>query len=113
VEVERLMRLSGVVKASAVAEPEAGLADAYPRIRQEVAEAVGDEYVAELDRLFPPELSTAGRPWGVQAAEAKSRMAQLGGWLDGMVDAAVLGQRIQAEAEAKARQTGFTAPPDS
>ena len=105
--LEQIMRLSGVVKASAAAEPEAGLVDAYPRIRQEVVDAMGNDHAAELDRLFPPELSTAGQPWGKQAAEVKTRMAQMGGWLDGMIESALVGQRIKAEAEAKARQVGF------
>jgi hypothetical protein len=110
-DLERVMRLKGAVEASAGVPTAAGggqgLVDSYPRIRREVAEAVGAGYAEEVERLFPESLQTEGRPWGAQAEEVKALMAQMAGWLDGMIEAAILERRIQAEAEAKARKTGF------
>jgi hypothetical protein len=64
-------------------------------------------FAEELGRLFPADLATKGRPWGAQAEEVKTLLAQMADWLDSMIEAAILDRRIQAEAEAKAKQTGF------
>ncbi len=102
-DVERLMRLKGTVQATQAESAPAGgqgLIAAYSRIRIEVAEAVGAELADELARLFPAELATSGRPWKAQAEEAETLLAQIAGWLDGIIEAAVA-------AEEKAKQTGF------
>jgi hypothetical protein len=106
-DVERLMRLKGTVEASKEAPLGPGLVASFGRIRAEVSEAVGPAYAQELNRLFPEELKTTGQPWGAQATEAQTLLGQMAGWLDGMIEAAILDRRIQADADAKARQTGF------
>jgi hypothetical protein len=112
--VEQLLRLKGVLKASAGIELQegareggSGLVAAYPRIRAEVIAAVGAKHTAEFERLFPSDLKTTGRPWGTQAEEVKLYFAQMAGWIDGMIESAILDQRIQAEAEAKMKRVGF------
>jgi hypothetical protein len=110
VDVERLMRLKGTVQAAqatTAATGGEGLIASYPRIHAEVADAVGPDFAEELGRLFPTDLATKGQPWIAQAEEVKSLLAQIAGWLDGMIEAAILDRRIQAEAQAKAKQTGF------
>lgn len=84
-----------------------GLVASYTRIRGEVADAVGAQHEEELGRLFPVELETQGRPWGWQEQEVKTLLVQLAGWIDGIIESEILDQRIQAEAEAKAKQIGF------
>jgi hypothetical protein len=111
VDVDFQMRMKGALEAAAAmptGRPGQGHAEAYPRIRAEVAAAIGANTLAdELDRLFPAELSTAGRPFGAQGEEAIVLMNQLAGWLGGLIDAAVLDRRIRAEAEERAKQPGF------
>ena len=43
----------------------------------------------------------------MQAGEVKLYLAQMAGWIDGMIESAILDQRIQAEAEAKVKRVGF------
>jgi hypothetical protein len=109
-DVDRLLRLKGTVQAS-VAAPDTtggqGLVASYGRIRSEVVAALGTQYEDGLSRLFPGELATSGRPWGQQELEVKTLLTQLAGWIDGVIEGQILNQRIQAEAEAKARTTGF------
>jgi hypothetical protein len=114
VNVEQLLRLKGTLEASQGIDLREGgkgggrgLVSAYPRIRAEVIEAVGDEHRAEFERLFPPELSTDGQPWGAQAGEVRLYVTQMAGWIGGIIDSALLDKRIQAEAEAKAKSVGF------
>lgn len=110
-DVGFLLRIKGTLEAATVqslGRPEQGQAASYPRLRSEVAAALDDGSLRdELDRLFPEELSSKGRPWGVQAGEAVVLMNQLAGWLGGLIEAAVLDQRIQAEAKERAKRTGF------
>ncbi|KKL15011.1 hypothetical protein LCGC14_2509880, partial [marine sediment metagenome] len=89
-DVERLMRLKGTVQATQAESGPAsgqGLIAAYPRIREEVCEAVGAELTDELARLFPAELATSGRPWKAQAEEVETLLAQIAGWLGGIIEA--------------------------
>src|SRR4051812_30006783 len=79
--------------AGATDRPGEGHAQAYPRVREQVAHAVDSSLIDELDQLFPPTLTTAGRPWGVQAQEAMALMTQLAGGLAGIIEGAVLDQR--------------------
>lgn len=108
--VDQLLRLKGTLEASegvALQEGGMGLVAAYPRIRAEVIDAVDEEQRAEFERLFPSELSTDGQPWGAQAGEVKLYVAQMAGWIGGVIESAILDRRIQAEAEAKAKRVGF------
>lgn len=109
-DIDQLMRLKGMLEGSANIDPMMGgegLVASYPRIREDVASAIDEADRAELERLFPAELSTAGKPWGAQAGEVKLYLSQMAGWIKGMIDAAVLDRQIQADAEAKAKRVGF------
>ena len=113
-DVDALFRLKGVVEASTqqpTGRPEQGHVASYPRIRSEVRAAIGSELHDEFDRLFPEQLATHGRPWGVQVPQAIGLITQMAGWLGGTIEAAILQQRIQADAAEKAklaeRRTGF------
>jgi hypothetical protein len=110
-DVSFLLRMKGLLESSAAqprGRPGQGHAQAYPRIRAEVEAGLQDEALRdELDRLFPAELASAQRPWGAQGEEAIVLMNQLAGWLGGLIDAAVLNQRIQAEAEERAKRPGY------
>lgn len=111
-DVDFLLRMKGVLDASmSESKPLSGQAQAesYLRIRGEVASSLGEDTSlrAEVERLFPSELSSSGRPWGVQGAEAVVLMSQLAGWLSGLIEASILDRRIRAEAEERAKRTGF------
>lgn len=109
-DVEYLLRLKGTLEGSRDTPAQTGgqgLVGSYARVRSEVLDAVATEHRAEFDRLFPVELETTGRPWGTQAEEVKLRFGQMAGWLDGMINGALLDRRIRAEAEAKAKKVGF------
>ena len=79
----------------------------YPRLRAEVLAAVGEEHATEFQRLFPVELATEGQPWGTRAGEVKLYVSQIAGWLDGMIEAAMMERQIQADADARAKRVGF------
>jgi hypothetical protein len=107
-DVGRLLRLKGTIEAHQPGErPGQGEVQAYMRERDEVVAAVDDSLRDELDRLFPTELATAGQPWGAQAQEAVMLMNRLAGWVGGLIEEAILQQRIEAEARERAKQTGF------
>jgi hypothetical protein len=57
----------------------------------------------EFARIFPDALDTTGRAWPHQGHEAKTLMAEMAGWLGGVVEGQVLERRIQGDAEARAR----------
>jgi hypothetical protein len=84
-EAGRLRRLKGTLEASLGADPSADLVASYSRIRDELIDALGDEYIAELERLFPGKLASDGQPWGTQSDEVKLRFAQMAGWLAGVL----------------------------
>ena len=112
-DVAQLLRVKGLVESSLevpdASRPWQAHAEAYPRVRAQVVSAVaGQGLEEELDALFPHELSSKGQPWAKQGAEAAVLLRQLAGWVGGAIEAAVLEQRIQAEAEARAKRTGFT-----
>lgn len=107
VELEQLLRLRGHVEASATEDPAEsarGLVAAYPRIRADVVAAVGADDQAEFERLFPSELKSKGQPPMVQAGEAQLYLSQMVGWLDGLIEGALLDRR---KAEAEAKRIGF------
>jgi len=88
-DVGRLLRLKGTLEAHQLAgRPGRGEVDAYRSVRAEVASAVDDALLPEFDRLFPTELASAGRPWGVQAQEAVMYMNRLAGWIGGLIEVA-------------------------
>jgi len=96
VDVGRLRRLRGMMEASAASVPNPGLVDSYTRIRDDLLDAVGEKHGGEVERLFPAELASDGRPWAVQSAEVQTHFAQMAGWLGGIIDEARPGPQIQA-----------------
>lgn len=82
IDANRLRRLVGMMEASASAPPSKGLVDSYTRIRAEMISALNEDFVDEVERLFPSELSTSGQPWGAQVAEVQAHFAQMSGWLN-------------------------------
>lgn len=111
-DVGTLFRLKGVVEAAAQ-QPTGNLSEAhifsYRRVRTEVRMAIDPPHGDEFDRLFPEDAAAwdGGGPYGSAATEAIVLMNQMAGWLDGIIQAAVLDQRIRVEAEEKAKRTGF------
>jgi hypothetical protein len=100
--VEKLMSLKAIVGADGVGGQD--LVASYARVRAELAGAIGAEDREEFDRLFPVELTTAGKPWKAQEEEVKTRFAQMERWLAGRVEAAVAHKQIEAQA---AKKVGF------
>ena len=109
-EVDFLLRIRSALEAATAqpsGRPGQPHAKAYPRLRAEVEQALTDDLRDEFERLFPSSLETTGQPWGKQGEEAIVLMTQLAGWLNGLVEAAILDRRIRAEAEERAKRTGF------
>jgi hypothetical protein len=105
--VEHLLRIKGTVDAAAGANPREGgegLIAAYPRLRAEVVDVIDDQHRIEFDRLFPATITPDGGAWVAEAEEVKLTLALIGGWLDGIVNGALLDRRIVAEAQAKAAE---------
>jgi hypothetical protein len=90
----RLKRLKGALAASAEASPSADLVASYARIRTELIDTLGDDYTAELERLFPSDLASEGKTWGRQSDEVKLRFAQMVGWLDGVLESMSVSPQI-------------------
>ena len=110
-DVGHLLRLKGIIEGSERADITRGgegLIASYERVRQQVFEALEPGLTDEFEELFPAELRTTGQPWGAQAGEVKILFGQLAGWIGGIIETALLERRIQAEAEAKAKQIGFS-----
>jgi hypothetical protein len=110
-DVDFLLRMKGALDAVTAEDSgrQQGYAEVYSRIRQEVAFGVDGlpGLQAEFDRLFPASVSAEGRTGGPQDREAIVLMQQLAGWLGGVIDASILERRIRAEAEERAKRTGF------
>ena len=119
-DLRLLYRLKGTLEGTAAHENGdrlgSGYVTAWPRLRREVVDAVPD-HRAELDRLFPERLSTEDQPGEPQSEESIMLMAQLAGWLGGVIAEAEAQQRLRAElAEASKPPMGFGAgpqPPDA
>jgi hypothetical protein len=60
----------------------------YRRIRAELIDTLGGEKTDELERLFPEQLESHGRPWGWQGDEVKLRFGQMAGWIEDILDSA-------------------------
>ena len=108
-----LYRLKGTLEGTAAHENGdrlgSGYVTAWPRLRREVVNAVPDRR-AELDRLFPEQLSTEHQPGKPQSEESIMLMAQLAGWLGGVIAEAEVKQRLEAQlAEASKPPMGFGA----
>jgi hypothetical protein len=106
------------------------LTESYGQLRIEVLGLVsGTDEEEEFDRIFPdiptadvPNMRLAGNSGKQQHANLESEalratalLAQLAGWVEGLIDEQLLERRIHAEAEAKARleakpRTGFRVP---
>ena len=102
------------------------LARAYMNLRSEMLLILQPQELADLraefDRLFPvvdapppytpvlPETTAAGLSEAMTSARVG--LAQLQGWIQGLIDELTLEKRLQLEAEAKAKRapTGFTPP---
>ncbi len=126
-DIGRLLRLKNMVDTAATSvEPNAGsaraLTDSYVRLREEVREMIADsELKHEFHRVFPgiaiqeaPNPSLAGglaleddARLNAEAQRARALLGQLAGWVQGLIDEQTLEKRLQLEAEAKARKTGF------
>jgi hypothetical protein len=128
--VGKLLRLQGMVTAAASTEAArdsaAALVHAYNGLQDELrASLESDETMdlaEEFDRLFPP-LAEPGEFSPVLAVESHARLAaaaeegrtrlvQMGGWIQGLIEEITLQERMRLEAEAKAREqakprTGF------
>lgn len=111
--VERILRLQGAVRAAAASVSEnnavAGadpMLSSYRRLRDEVRGAIPSEDVPEFDRVCPPNVPAfaANRSRALDQAgkfhAARSMLEQMAGWLDGYVRHA----QLQAEAEAYAAE---------
>lgn len=101
----------------AVRDSAAALVRAYTGLRSEliliVESAESTDLVDELDRLFPPmeEPEPFNSFYGVDshiqlataAEDARTRLGQLGGWVQGLIDELTFQERLQLDAEARAR----------
>ena len=108
-----LYRLKGTLEGTAAHENGdrlgSGYVSAWPRLRREVVDAVPD-HRAEMDRLFPEQLSTGDQAGESQSEESIMLMAQLAGWLGGVIAEAEVQQRLEAQrAEASKPPMGFGA----
>jgi len=112
-DLSLLYRLKGTLEGTAAHENGdrlgSGYVSAWPRLRREVVDAVPD-HRAELDRLFPERLSTEHQAGDPPSEEAIMLMAQLAGWLGGVIAEAEVKQRLEAQrAEAAKPPMGFGA----
>jgi len=127
--VGRLLRLKGAIDAlvgPGEVKPDdlEGLAAGYGRMRKQVADLVkGSGLEAEFEALFPelgPVTNKGPGPGGLidwhheatsTAKNAKGLLAQLAGWVDGLIAEETMSERIQAEAaeRVKREQPGFDA----
>lgn len=121
-DIGALLRLRNGLREALAATPAEqgsawqGLVEAYEGLRNRASEVVGDDHADELGRLFPPLIDrrTAGRDITrdpsalfVQQevdSEARTRIASLAGWLNGFIEEAQFNLRVQAEAEAYAKE---------
>ena len=113
VHLSLLYRLKGTLEGTAAHENGdrlgGGYVSAWPRLRREVVDALPD-HRAEIDRLFPEQLSTEHQAVESRSEESIMLMAQLAGWLGGVIAEAEVQQRLAAErAEASKPPMGFGA----
>mgnify|MGYP000896274428 CR=1 FL=1 len=91
-----------------------GLSEAYKTIRCQVAGMIPEDALKEFEELFPEEIDCTRATRGDMTttlfgkqdvnAESRVRLASLGGWLSGWVEANERSQRIEAEAAAYAKE---------
>ena len=121
-DVGALIRVRNAARESIAATPAdhgsawQGLVETYQALLQQARELMDEVSRSEMDRLFAKEIDTdgAGRspvrdPSAMfkqqeVASEARTRIAALAGWLDGHIEEAQLGARLEAEANAYARE---------
>jgi hypothetical protein len=127
-DLGQLLRLKGRVDAAAtVTEPDGSaapaLTESYMRLREQILKMLdGGDLSAEFNESFP-EIEIVGSPGRhprdvalaqmahtVDARRAQTLLAQLAGWLDGLIQAETYEQRMRIEAEEKAKRQapGFT-----
>ena len=126
VDLARVLRLKATVIAAAQLKPDdaaaTALTESYNRpyqIARQLVDEADDLPIDEFDQLFDA-LDEVEMPQGLQGfalksasleAEAKrasSRLLQLGGWLDGIVEAATLELAIAAKAKEAAQLEAST-----
>jgi hypothetical protein len=96
VDLGKMLRLHGAVKAAADDGPSRETRYIYERTREQVRSAVASDLHAEFDSIFPSiqDDTTIVTP---------TRLKEMAGWLDGIIATETLSQRIKADADAKAR----------
>lgn len=95
VDVAKLKRLRSAVSSALERVPEQsahGLPHTYNSLREQVAAAVPQGLVEELEQLAPQISSTGRGPHAIiekaqDGAQAHARLAALKGWLDAVIDA--------------------------
>ena len=123
-DLGKLLRLRGMVTAAALTEAAqhsaAALVRAYNGLVDELNAALAGNEAQDLRdefrRLFPHiqdpgvydpiayEAASRRAKLESAAAEARTRLSQLGGWIQGLVDELTFDQRLQLQAEADARE---------
>lgn len=121
-DVGALLRLRNGLQEALAATPAEqgsawqGLVDAYEGLRGRASQVIGDAHAEEFERLFPAAIDrrTAGHDithdpgaMFVQqevASDARTRIASLAGWLNGFIEEAQFNMRMQAEADAYAKE---------
>jgi hypothetical protein len=110
VDVGRLMRLRGTIRATLEAAADYGhsngavLVDAYQAARAELRATAGEDLGAELDRIVPDRSFGGNETWQdkYDFENAKLMLSRLAGWIDGLIEEAQYASRLAAESEALA-----------
>lgn len=133
-DLDRLLRLEESIKAAAAIPADGaaavGLTQSYGRLRGQVADLVsGTDLEAEFKATFPElpevkgpvsndpfEVQTAIQAGKVGARTAQAMLAQLAGWIGGIVRSMTFERQMELNAEAAAklaakRPPGFSAEP--
>lgn len=125
-DLGQLLRLQGMIESAATSvEPEGSsapaLTQAYARLRVQVRNLIGesDPSLAEFDGAFPEievvELQILRDPADTMlhtmqhkphATRAQVLLAQLAGWVSGLINDLTFEQRLRIDAEARAKQSG-------
>ena len=95
VDIAKLKRLRAAVSSALERVPEQsahGLPPTYNSLREQVATAVPQGLLEELEQLAPPIASTGRGPHALieranDGAQAYARLAALKGWLNAVIDA--------------------------
>ncbi|HEV8697703.1 MAG TPA: hypothetical protein VGQ89_08420 [Candidatus Limnocylindrales bacterium] len=113
IDVGRFIRLKATIEATAAASTDGSLAaatEAYNRFRGQIATMVDGPLKEEFEGLFPPDprMHSSGGMFSrviresLDAADARSRLAGLVGWLQGLIESAQTAAQLEANATAYA-----------